>query len=76
MLALQGEISADQAADELVAMAGPSPAAPIAVRRALSRLRFANSLRPNRLTTAAVEALGLADVRLSPPVLGELGSAR
>lgn len=76
VLALRPDISSDQAADELVAMAGPSPAAPIAVRRALSRLRFANSLRPNRLTAAAVEALDLADARLPPAVLGELGSAR
>lgn len=56
-------------------MAGPSPAAPIAVRRALSRLRIANSLHPNRLTAVALEALGLAHARLSPAILGELGRA-
>jgi hypothetical protein len=39
--------------------------------RALSRLRIANTLRPNRLTTAAIEALDLAHMRLTPVGQGD-----
>ena len=63
-MALDAEISADEAARHLVAMAGATAAAPIALARALTQLRSANALRPSRLTAAAVEALGLAHARL------------
>lgn len=65
VIALQGELSASEAADALVAMAGATPATPIAARRALARLENANSLRPSTLTAAAAEALRLAVGRLS-----------
>jgi urease accessory protein UreF len=71
MLALRAEVDVEQAVEELVAMAGPTPAAPVALNRALSRLRIANTLRPNRLTTAAIEALDLAHMRLTPVGQGD-----
>jgi hypothetical protein len=67
-LALRPDVSADLAADSLVAMAGATPAAPIAVRRALERLETANGVRPNDLTGRAVEALAIA--------LGRVGNRR
>ncbi|HVM01315.1 MAG TPA: hypothetical protein VM263_01495 [Acidimicrobiales bacterium] len=68
VLALRPDVSADLAAESLVAMAGPTPAAPIAVRRALERLESAHGVRPNPLTGRAVEALALA--------LGRVGAGR
>lgn len=59
-LALRPDVSADLAADSLVVMAGATPAAPIAVRRARDRLESANGVCPNALTGKAVEALTLA----------------
>lgn len=64
-LALRPDVSAELAADSLVAMAGATPAAPIAVRRARDRLETANGVRPNALTGKAVEALNLAVDRLA-----------
>lgn len=64
MLALQPEITVSEAADTLVATAGATPAAPIAVRRALTRLQSANDHRPSHRTAEAVEALRLALARL------------
>lgn len=67
-LALRPEVSADIAAESLVAMAGATPAAPIAVRRALERLETANGVRPSDLTGRAVEALAIT--------LGRVGDRR
>jgi hypothetical protein len=67
-LALRPDVSADLAAESLVAMAGATPAAPIAVRRALERLQTANGVRPNDLTGRAVEALAIT--------LGRVGGRR
>lgn len=67
-LALRPDVTADLAAESLVAMAGATPAAPIAVRRALERLETANGVRPNDLTSRAVEALAIA--------LGRVGDRR
>lgn len=67
-LALRPDVTADLAAESLVAMAGATPAAPIAVRRALERLETANGVRPNDLTGRAVEALAIA--------LGRVGDRR
>lgn len=64
MLALQSEVTVSEAADTLVATAGVTPAAPIAVRRALTRLQTAYDHRPSHRTAAAVEALRLALARL------------
>lgn len=72
-LALRPDVSAELAADSLVVMAGATPAAPIAVRRARDRLESANGLRPNPLTGKALEALNLALERMTtdrPPRLG------
>lgn len=67
-LALRPDVNTDLAAESLVAMAGATPAAPIAVRRALERLETANGVRPNDLTGRAVEALAIA--------LGRVGDRR
>lgn len=64
VLALEPRLTAGQAADSLVAMAGLTPAAPIAARRALARLRSANSHRPSARTERAIEALVLALARV------------
>lgn len=76
MLALQSKISVERAAEDLVAMAGRTSAGPIAVRRALSRLQTANSLRPNRITVTAVAALRLAQDRLTTTAAEEGGHGR
>src|SRR5215213_7084112 len=59
-LALEARFTVPQAAEALVAMAGRTPAAPIAARRALVRLQTANSLRPSERTERAIASLGLA----------------
>ena len=59
-LALRPDVTAERVADSLVVLAGATPAAPIAVRRARDRLESANGIRPNPLTGKAVEALSLA----------------
>lgn len=64
VLALEPRLTPGQVADALVAMAGATPAAPIAARRALARLRSANRLRPSARTERAIEALGLALARV------------
>lgn len=64
VLALEPRMTPGQVADALVAMAGATPAAPIAARRALARLRSANRLRPTARTERAIEALGLALARV------------
>lgn len=63
-LAREPKLSPAQAADALVAMAGATPAAPIAARRALERLETANSHRPTERTRRAIEALRLALARV------------
>lgn len=45
-------------------MAGGTPAAPIAARRALARLESANIHRPSERTGRAIEALGIALARV------------
>lgn len=64
VLALEPRLSAVQAADALVAMAGETPAAPIAARRALARLETAASYYPSERTRRAITALGLALTRV------------
>lgn len=70
MLALQAEVSASEAADALVAMAGATPAGPIAAQRALRRLRADDSHLPSHVTAAAVQTLVLAAARLPVPRFG------
>ena len=65
-LALRPDVDTDLAAESLVAMAGDTPAAPIAVRRALERLECAAAVRPSSLTGKAVEALTLALRQVTP----------
>lgn len=76
VLALRSEVSVHDAAEDLIEMAGRTPAAPIALGRALRRLEAANALRPNNLTAAAVEALGVAHARSSPTGPAGLGPGR
>lgn len=63
-LALEPKLAADRAADALVAMAGATPAAPIAARRALVRLETAHSHRPDERTGRAIKALRIALARV------------
>lgn len=69
VLALEPRLTAGQAADALVAMAGVTPAAPIATRRALARLETAASYHPSDRTRRAITALGLALARVQERTL-------
>jgi hypothetical protein len=60
VLALERRLTVPQAADALEAMAGATPAAPIAARRALARLVRANRIQPSDRTQRAIESLRLA----------------
>lgn len=78
VLTLEPTLTAAQVADALVDMAGVTPAAPIAARRALARLESANSLRPSARTERAIQALGIALARVQerhraahPPPTGQ-----
>ncbi|HEX2701273.1 MAG TPA: hypothetical protein VHM89_13820 [Acidimicrobiales bacterium] len=76
VLAIEPRFTARGAAEALVAMAGASPAAPIAARRALARLETANLHRPSERTERAIEALALALAAVQerlPPRRGRLG---